>query len=84
MEQTRYLPLTPNEFRTPVGAAIVGAWMLCPDDEAMRIKLIRHFNVIDVVARIRATAMLGAVTISTEALASLVHTAIEAASLEEI
>lgn len=84
MDQIQYLPIPPEEIATPVGTAIVGAWMLCPDDEATRIKLIHHFKVRDTVTRIQAAAFEGMVTISGEALANLVYTALEAASLAEL
>lgn len=84
MDQIQYLPIPPEEIATPIGTAIVGAWMLYPDDEATRLKLIHHFKVRDTVTRIQAAAFEGMVTISGEALANLVYTALEAASLAEL
>lgn len=84
MDQIHYLPIPATEIATPVGAAIVGAWMLYPDDEVMRLKLIRHFEVQDVLARIRTTAVAGTVSLSEESLADLIYTAVEAASFAEV
>lgn len=84
MDQIQYLPIPPEEIATPVGTAIVGAWMLYPDDEVTRLKLIRHFEVRDVVARLRTTAVAGKITISEGALADLAYTALEAASSAEV